>query len=103
MKPGCMRSKTLPALLCTVITCVAQHKQVEHPVRYSSRGVHGSIACGSEYAAEAAMRLYFSGGNAVDAAIASMFAAMTTEFSHIGWGGEAPILIRNKDGKVYSI
>ena len=82
---------------------LAQHKQPEHPVRYPSRGTHGSIACGSEYAAEAGMRMYFSGGNAVDAAISAMFAAMTSEFSHIHWGGEAPILIRTKDGKVYSI
>src|SRR5579884_2159520 len=98
-----MRSKTLLAVLCTALTCTAQRKQVEHPVRYPSRGMRGSIACGSEYAAEAGMRMYFSGGNAVDAAIAGMFAAMTTEFSHIGWGGEAPILIRNRDGKVYAI
>jgi gamma-glutamyltranspeptidase/glutathione hydrolase len=98
-----MRSKTLLAAVCTALTCAAQHKQIEHPVRYPSRGMHGSIACGSEYAAEAGMRLYFAGGNAVDAAIAGMFAAMTTEFSHIGWGGEAPILIRTKDGKVYAI
>ncbi|HZU24573.1 MAG TPA: gamma-glutamyltransferase family protein [Bryobacteraceae bacterium] len=98
-----MRSKTLLAVICTALTCTAQHKQIEHPVRYPSRGMRGSIACGSEYAAEAGMRLYYAGGNAVDAAIAGMFAAMTTEFSHIGWGGEAPILIRTKEGKVYAI
>src|SRR5579884_1549498 len=98
-----MRRKTLLAVLCIAVPSVAQHKQIEHPVRYPSRGIHGSIACGSEYAADAGMRLYFSGGNAVAAALAGMFAAMTTEFSHIGWGGEAPILIRTKEGKVCSI
>ena len=44
-----------------------------------------------------------NGGNAVDAGIAAMFAAATTEYSHFGWGGEAPILIRTKDGKVHAI
>jgi gamma-glutamyltranspeptidase / glutathione hydrolase len=34
---------------------------------------------------------------------ASIFAAATTEYSHVGWGGEAPILIRTKDGKVHAI
>ncbi len=49
------------------------------------------------------MRMYYTGGNAVDAGVASIFAAATTEYSHVGWGGEAPILIRTKDGKVHSI
>jgi gamma-glutamyltranspeptidase/glutathione hydrolase len=49
------------------------------------------------------MRLYYEGGNAVDAGIATIFAAATAEFSHVGWGGEAPILIRARDGKVWAI
>ena len=49
------------------------------------------------------MRMYYTGGNAVDAGVASIFAAATTEYSHVGWGGEAPILIRTKDGKVHAI
>ena len=49
------------------------------------------------------MRMYYTGGNAVDAGVAAIFAAATTEYSHVGWGGEAPILIRTKDGKVHAI
>jgi len=78
-----MRCKTLPAILCSVVCCFGQHKQIEHPVKYSSRGLHGSIACGSEFAAEAGMRLYFSGGNAVDAAIAGMEGAMVETFQQL--------------------
>ena len=75
----------------------------ERPAQFSARGTHGAIAAGSGYATDAAMRMYYSGGNAVDAGVASIFAAATTEYSHVGWGGEAPILIRTKDGKVHSI
>src|ERR1051325_833678 len=32
-----------------------------------------------------------------------MFAASVTEFSHFGLGGESPILVRTKDGKVHAI
>jgi len=39
----------------------------------------------------------------VDAGVTAMFAASATELSHFGMGGEAPILIRTKTGKVYSI
>jgi gamma-glutamyltranspeptidase/glutathione hydrolase len=68
-----------------------------------ARGTKGAVACGSEYAAEAGMRIYFQGGNAVDAGVATMFAASVAEFSHFGLGGEAPILIRTKAGKIFAI
>ncbi len=75
----------------------------ERPAQYARAGAHGAIAAGSGYATDAAMRMYYMGGNAVDAGVAAIFAAATTEYSHVGWGGEAPILIRTKDGKVHSI
>jgi gamma-glutamyltranspeptidase / glutathione hydrolase len=80
-----------------------QQRQQERPAQFSQRGTHGAIAAGSGYATDAAMRMYYTGGNAVDAGVASIFAAATTEYSHVGWGGEAPILIRTKDGKVHAI
>jgi gamma-glutamyltranspeptidase/glutathione hydrolase len=47
--------------------------------------------------------MYIAGGNAVDAGIATMLAASVCEFSHFGLGGEAPILVRTKLGKVWAI
>src|SRR3984893_15799875 len=45
----------------------------------------------------------FKAGSAVDAGVAAMFSGCIVEYSHFGFGGEAPILIRTKDGKVHSI
>jgi gamma-glutamyltranspeptidase/glutathione hydrolase len=73
------------------------------PVRLPSRGLRGAVAAGTEYATEAGMRMYYAGGNAVDAGIATMLAASVTEFSHFGLGGESPILVRTKEGKVFAI
>src|SRR6516164_8356173 len=81
----------------------AQRGPSTRPIKFPSRGTHGAVAAGSEYATEAGMRMYFAGGNAVDAGIASVLAASVTEFSHFGFGGEAPILVRSKDGKVHAI
>jgi gamma-glutamyltranspeptidase/glutathione hydrolase len=81
----------------------AQQQRREPPAQYPARGTHGAVAAGSGYATDAGMRMYYTGGNAVDAGVATIFAAATTEYSHVGWGGEAPILIRTKDGKVHSI
>jgi gamma-glutamyltranspeptidase/glutathione hydrolase len=86
-----------------ILVCAAQRKDFEQPAMHAARGTHGAVAGGSEYATEAGMRIYFQGGNAVDAGVATMFAASVSEFSHFGMGGEAPILIRTKAGKVYSI
>src|SRR5271165_1875635 len=78
-------------------------REYEHPVRQAVRGTHGAVAAGSEYATEAGMRELYKGGNAVDVGVATMFAASVTELSHFGLGGEAPILIRTKAGKVFAI
>ncbi len=92
-----------------LVACAQQQPQpkqqlnYERPNRIASRGTHGAVAAGSDYATEAGMRIYYKGGNAVDAGIATMFAAAVTEYSHFGFGGEAPILIRTADGAVHSI
>jgi gamma-glutamyltranspeptidase / glutathione hydrolase len=91
------------SLLICVCSAPAQHKDFELPTLHAARGTRGALASGSEYAEQAGMRMYYHGGNAVDAGVASMFAASVAEFSHFGMGGEAPILIRTKAGKVYAI
>ena len=94
------------AISVAVLAAVAlgqQPQRRERPVRLTSRGTHGAVAGGTEYATEAGMRMYYHGGNAVDAGVATMLAASVVEFSHFGFGGEAPILVRTKDGKVHAI
>src|SRR5258706_783280 len=108
MKPALRRSLMKPTkalmVLALAVSCAAQSRpQQERSLRQPVRGVHGAVAAGSEYATEAGMRTYYKGGNAVDAGVTTMFAAAVTELSHYGFGGEAPILIRTKDGKVHSI
>ncbi len=99
-----MKRLRLAVLIAVVVVAgMAQRQPPNRPVRLPSRGTRGAVAGGSEYATGAGMRMYYSGGNAVDAGIATMLAASVTEFSHFGLGGEAPILVRTKAGKVYAI
>jgi gamma-glutamyltranspeptidase / glutathione hydrolase len=81
----------------------AQAPDASRPVRHPERGLRGAVAAGGGAAADAGMRLFHAGGNAVDAGVAAMLAAAVTEFSHFGFGGEAPILVRTRDGQVRSI
>jgi gamma-glutamyltranspeptidase/glutathione hydrolase len=99
-----MNARVTLLLLATTLGIFAQRqRELERPVRHADRGTHGAVAGGSDYAVEAGMRMYYKGGNAVDAGVATTFAAAVSEFSHIGFGGEAPILIRTRDGKVHAI
>src|SRR5918993_2634000 len=60
------------------------------------RGRRGVVAGGHPLAVEAGMRILQSGGNAVDAGVATILAASVIEFSHFSFGGEVPILIKLK-------
>ena len=75
----------------------------ERPLLRPARGLRGAVAAGGWPATEAGMRLFHAGGNAVDAGLAATLAAAVTEFSHFGFGGEAPILIRDRAGQVVAI
>ena len=98
-----MKRKISVLFFGLLAVALAQHKEYEQPAEYAARGTHAAIAAGSGYATEAGMRMYYHGGNAVDAGVAAMYAASVSEFSHFGFGGEAPILIRTKAGKVVAI
>ena len=49
--------------------------------------------------ADAGAQLLAAGGNAVDAGVASVFAAAVVEISHFGLGGESPIIIYSASDK----
>jgi gamma-glutamyltranspeptidase/glutathione hydrolase len=67
------------------------------------RGKRGAVAAGQPLSAEAGLRLLQRGGSAVDAGCAAILAASVIEFSHFSFGGEVPILIRTREGKVVVI
>ncbi|MEO8097695.1 MAG: gamma-glutamyltransferase [Acidobacteriota bacterium] len=91
-------------LALIVISSGGQTRRTAEPaVRQAVRGANGAVTAGSDYATDAGMKLMTQGGNAVDVGVATMYAASVTELSHFGMGGEGPILIRTKEGKVYSI
>ena len=67
------------------------------------RGRNAAVAAGTPLVTQVAMKVLHAGGNAVDSGVAALFAGAVTEFSHYGFGGEAPLLIRTADGATHSI
>jgi gamma-glutamyltranspeptidase len=55
-------------------------------------GKRGVVAAGHPLAAEAGLRILEKGGNAVDAGVATVFAASVVEMTSFGTGGECPML-----------
>ena len=91
-------------VLAAIMTVSAAWIDAQYPLRREIRADHGVVAAGRSYAADAGARIMTSGGNAIDAGVASVFAAAVVEISHFGMGGEVPIIIYSaKEKKVVVI
>ena len=62
-------------------------------LRSEVRASHGVVAAGRSFTVAAGAQMLSAGGNAIDAGVASIFAAAVVEISHFGLGGESPIVI----------
>src|SRR5262245_40329927 len=93
MTPQSLRQPVSLALIVSlVILAVAQTRS--DTFRPTVRGVRGVVAGGHPLVTEAGLRMLHQGGNAVDAGVAAVLAASVIEFSHFGFGGEVPVLIK---------
>ena len=89
------------ALFLTSVFAVMTYAQTPAPTppltptfRPTIRARHAVVAGGHPLAVEAGLRMLHRGGNAVDAGVATVLAASVIEFSHFGFGGEIPVLIK---------
>jgi gamma-glutamyltranspeptidase/glutathione hydrolase len=90
-------------LLVPLLAAATLHAAPQEPTRVAPQlaptmrpeivGQHGIVAAGRHYSVEAGVRILHLGGNAVDAGVATVFAASVVEISHFGFGGESPVLI----------
>src|SRR5688500_4366457 len=92
------------ALSAALVVIALASVQTQTPLRREIRAEHGVVAAGRSYAVDAGARIMSAGGNAIDAGVATVFAAAVVEISHFGMGGEVPIIIYSaKDKKVVVI
>ncbi len=84
--------RLLVAALCaTLLFASMAGSTTMKPMVMGKRGV---VAAGHPLVAEAGLRILEKGGNAVDAGVATVFAAAVVEQGSFGMGGECPILIK---------
>ena len=60
---------------------------------WSATGKNGAVATGGKSAADAGLSISKKGGNAADAAVATIFALIVTDSTLFCFGGEVPILV----------
>jgi gamma-glutamyltranspeptidase / glutathione hydrolase len=93
----------LATAACVQIPAAARQAGFQ-PLRSEVRVGNGVVAAGRTFSADAGARILTTGGNAIDAGVATIFAAAVVEISHFGLGGEVPIIIYSaKDNRVIVI
>ncbi|MHC4984565.1 MAG: gamma-glutamyltransferase family protein [Planctomycetota bacterium] len=63
------------------------------PIGWHASGAGGAIAAGGADAVAAGMKMLGDGGNAIDAAVATIFALSVTDHGAFAIGGEVPIMV----------
>src|SRR5678815_3919512 len=103
---GSLNTAILASVLVMVISPAVS---TQEPTRVAPRreptmrpeivGQAGIVAGGRHYSVHAGTRMLEQGGNAIDAGVATVFAASVVEISHFGFGGEVPTIIYDAKSK----
>jgi len=86
----------------TLLPSVASAQQPSSDF-WKAAGDHGAVVAGSAEAADAALVVLKSGGNAVDAAVAAMLVLSVTDSNNFCFGGEVPIIIYDAQRDVVEV
>src|SRR6516165_12037831 len=90
------RNRILVVVVCAVVVAPAsaqRRQQNIDPGVWQASGTHGAVAAGGQGAVDAGITLLKEGGNAMDAAAATILALSVTDSTAFCFGGEVPILV----------
>jgi gamma-glutamyltranspeptidase/glutathione hydrolase len=90
-------------MLFAAIFAVLGSPQHEPRGRWHAEGRKGAVSAGGEGAVDAGMEVLKAGGNAVDAAVATILALAVTDSILFCFGGEVPILVYDAKRKVVEV
>ncbi|MHC4674149.1 MAG: gamma-glutamyltransferase family protein [Planctomycetota bacterium] len=74
-----------------------------HKVGWQASGSQGAVSAGGKQAVQAGMEMLIKGGNAVDAAVATLLALTVTDSKQYCFGGEVPILVYDARRRVVEV
>ena len=93
--------RTLLVVLLAIATCSSpalgqtkKPKQKEIPgIGWEASGKQGAVSAGGAESVAAGLATLKAGGNAVDSAVATIFALTVTDSERVCFGGEVPIMV----------
>lgn len=89
--------------LALVVVSLGSAPRADAAARAPAVGMHGMVVAAERHAAAAGHSMLQSGGNAIDAAVATAFALGVTEPYHSGIGGGGFLLLRLANGEIVAI
>jgi gamma-glutamyltranspeptidase/glutathione hydrolase len=92
-------SQSVLVYLSAIISCVSSAAGQSVDQAWQAKGTKGSLICGCSQGADAGLQILTSGGNAVDAAVASMLTQSVVESELFCFGSEVPIIIYDAQRK----
>jgi gamma-glutamyltranspeptidase/glutathione hydrolase len=101
--PYLVRRRFLTILIGLLIAIKPVLKADEKQASWHSEGKHGAVAAGGRASVEAGMTILKSGGNAVDAAAATLLGLGVTDSKSYCLGGEIPIIIYDAKRNVVEV
>lgn len=91
------------ALASCLLVSPTQAQRREATGTWNASGTHGAVAAGGAGAVDAGLTILKSGGNAMDAAAATILALSVTDSASFCFGGEVPILVYDAKRKVVEV
>jgi gamma-glutamyltranspeptidase/glutathione hydrolase len=101
-----MTRHLLSACLLMILTAGVHGEPPAAPpgeATWQAAGRHGAVAAGGSEAVAAGLEILQGGGNAADAAVATLLALSVTDSGSFCFGGEVPILVYNARRKVVEV
>jgi len=101
----CLRLFTLVALgmINPMSEAAAQNVSEAEALGWRASGKQGAVVAGGNQAVQAGLNVLRKGGNAVDAAVATLIALAVTDSDQYCFGGEVPILVYDARRKVVEV
>jgi gamma-glutamyltranspeptidase/glutathione hydrolase len=90
-------------LLATAALPAQENRQRQEPGVWNATGTQGAVAAGGGESVEAGLEILRRGGNAADAAVATILALSVTDSTGFCFGGEVPILVYDASRRVVEV
>ncbi len=86
-----------------ILIAPIQAQEMQHSTNTFAEGENGAIATGSQQAADIGLQILKDGGNAIDAAVATMLVQTVVEADLFCFGSEVPIMVYDKQRNVVEV